>query len=202
VAVLRRADPPSKDSYRLCIGLRNWRRSQGPTKGCRAIERGSCRRWEDNIEIDAWKIGCEVGRRWIRIRKNINYVQPLGFTIRGLVSIDRFQPVTLTFLDILFYLIINLVLCGGSIPLSAKLYCNKPELSASQVMFPVISSERRFDHLVFLAHRVPWLVVLLVVSFCSTQLSTNYHDKRVHTSSAHPTCTDRFGPYISRLILF
>jgi hypothetical protein len=37
-AALRRADPPTKESYQLCIGLRNWKSSQGP-KGCRAIER-------------------------------------------------------------------------------------------------------------------------------------------------------------------
>jgi hypothetical protein len=37
VAALRRADPPSKESYRLFIGLRNWKIGQGP-KGCRAIE--------------------------------------------------------------------------------------------------------------------------------------------------------------------
>jgi hypothetical protein len=39
VAILRRADPPSKESYRLCIGLRNRKSGQGPTKGCRAIDR-------------------------------------------------------------------------------------------------------------------------------------------------------------------
>jgi hypothetical protein len=39
VEALRRADPPSKESYRLCIGLRNRKRGQGPTKGCRAIDR-------------------------------------------------------------------------------------------------------------------------------------------------------------------
>jgi hypothetical protein len=38
VAALRRADPPSKESYRLCIGLRNWKSGQGPTKGCRCID--------------------------------------------------------------------------------------------------------------------------------------------------------------------
>jgi hypothetical protein len=38
VAALRRADPPSKESYRMCIGLRNWKSGQGPTKGCRAID--------------------------------------------------------------------------------------------------------------------------------------------------------------------
>jgi hypothetical protein len=36
---LRRADPPSKESYWLCIGLRNWKSDQGPTKDCRAIDR-------------------------------------------------------------------------------------------------------------------------------------------------------------------
>jgi hypothetical protein len=30
---LQRADPPSKEIYRLCIGLRNWKSGQGPTKG-------------------------------------------------------------------------------------------------------------------------------------------------------------------------
>jgi hypothetical protein len=39
LADLQRADPPSKESYRLCIGLRNWKSGQGPTKGCRAIDR-------------------------------------------------------------------------------------------------------------------------------------------------------------------
>jgi hypothetical protein len=39
VEALRRADPPSKESYRLCIGLRNWKSGQVPTKGRRAIDR-------------------------------------------------------------------------------------------------------------------------------------------------------------------
>jgi hypothetical protein len=34
---LRRADPPSKESYRLCIGSRNLKSGQETTKGCRAI---------------------------------------------------------------------------------------------------------------------------------------------------------------------
>jgi hypothetical protein len=33
VTVLWRADPPPMESYRLCIGLRNWQRDRGPTKG-------------------------------------------------------------------------------------------------------------------------------------------------------------------------
>jgi hypothetical protein len=32
-AVLQRTDPPSKESYRLCIRLVNWKRGQGPTTG-------------------------------------------------------------------------------------------------------------------------------------------------------------------------
>jgi hypothetical protein len=39
IAALRWADPPSDESYRLCIGLRNLNGSQRPIKGCRAIER-------------------------------------------------------------------------------------------------------------------------------------------------------------------
>jgi hypothetical protein len=34
---LAMTDPPSKDSYRLCIGSRNRKSCSGPTKGCRAI---------------------------------------------------------------------------------------------------------------------------------------------------------------------
>jgi hypothetical protein len=41
VAALQWADTPSKESYRLCIGLRNWKSGLGP-KGYRAIE------WEKN----------------------------------------------------------------------------------------------------------------------------------------------------------
>jgi hypothetical protein len=36
---LRMADPPSKESCRLCIGLRNWKSGRSPSKGCRAIEK-------------------------------------------------------------------------------------------------------------------------------------------------------------------
>jgi hypothetical protein len=38
VAALRRAHPPSKESYRLCIELRNWKSGQGPNDSG-AIER-------------------------------------------------------------------------------------------------------------------------------------------------------------------
>jgi hypothetical protein len=38
VAAFRRADPPSKESYRLYKRLRNRKSGQGPTKGCRAID--------------------------------------------------------------------------------------------------------------------------------------------------------------------
>jgi hypothetical protein len=34
---LATADPPSKGSYRLCIGLRNWKSGQG-SKGSRAVK--------------------------------------------------------------------------------------------------------------------------------------------------------------------
>jgi hypothetical protein len=46
---LRRADPSSKESYRLCIGLRNWKRGRGPTKGCRAKEKRKVWRLETGI---------------------------------------------------------------------------------------------------------------------------------------------------------
>jgi hypothetical protein len=34
---LMKGSSPSKESYRLCIGLRNWKSDQDPIKGCRAI---------------------------------------------------------------------------------------------------------------------------------------------------------------------
>jgi hypothetical protein len=38
VAALRRADPPSKESYSVCKKIMKLNKScQGPTKGCRAI---------------------------------------------------------------------------------------------------------------------------------------------------------------------
>jgi hypothetical protein len=36
VAALRRADPPSKESYRLCKSTRNWKASKVQQKVCRA----------------------------------------------------------------------------------------------------------------------------------------------------------------------
>jgi hypothetical protein len=39
VATLRRADPQAKESYRLCIGLRNCKSGQDPAKDCKAIDR-------------------------------------------------------------------------------------------------------------------------------------------------------------------
>jgi hypothetical protein len=39
VAALRRTDPPSKESYRLCKRSRNRKSGQGPTEGCRVIDR-------------------------------------------------------------------------------------------------------------------------------------------------------------------
>jgi hypothetical protein len=45
VAALRRADHLSKESYRLCKKLQNWRWGQGPTKECRAI--GDWVKWWD-----------------------------------------------------------------------------------------------------------------------------------------------------------
>jgi hypothetical protein len=46
--------PPSKKSYRLCIGSRNWKRGQGPTKGCRAIKIKIIKRNTENLP-DEWK---------------------------------------------------------------------------------------------------------------------------------------------------
>jgi hypothetical protein len=39
VPALRRADPPSKEFYRLCKKIKKLKSGQGPTKGCKAIYR-------------------------------------------------------------------------------------------------------------------------------------------------------------------
>jgi hypothetical protein len=38
LCVGRGLDPPSKGSYWLCVGSRNWKSGQGPTKGCSSLK--------------------------------------------------------------------------------------------------------------------------------------------------------------------
>jgi hypothetical protein len=49
------ADPPPKESYQLCIRLKNWKSAQGPTKDCRAIDRYIDRRMDG--WMDGWMDG-------------------------------------------------------------------------------------------------------------------------------------------------
>jgi hypothetical protein len=60
VMALRKTDPPSKESYQLCIGLRDRKRGKGP-KCCRARER----------EIE-YKILLYLSKTSLRIRHNMN----------------------------------------------------------------------------------------------------------------------------------
>jgi hypothetical protein len=61
VATLRRTDPPSKESYRLCIGLRKWKCGQGPKKkkGCRAVD---ILIWD--MALPFWTSSLDGGERW------------------------------------------------------------------------------------------------------------------------------------------
>jgi hypothetical protein len=59
VKALRRANPLSKESYRLCIGLRNWKREQCP-KSYTAIE----------TERERWGRQCDVEWLTISLRAN------------------------------------------------------------------------------------------------------------------------------------
>jgi hypothetical protein len=76
VADLRRPDPPSKESYRLCKRLRNWKSGQGPTKGCRATDliRGIYRALGPRsfVRVDScstkWTVLCTS---WINIDKGL-----------------------------------------------------------------------------------------------------------------------------------
>jgi hypothetical protein len=54
LTTLRWAGPPSKESYQLCIGLRNWKSDQGPTKYCRAIDRQRERDRQTDRQIDVF----------------------------------------------------------------------------------------------------------------------------------------------------
>jgi hypothetical protein len=58
VAASRRADPPPKESYRLCIGLGKVIRAQGPTKGlCSLVKEGERQRWKPNLcSRKAWTL--------------------------------------------------------------------------------------------------------------------------------------------------
>jgi hypothetical protein len=38
VAALRRADPPYKESYRLCMGLRSWKAAKAEQKAVEPLE--------------------------------------------------------------------------------------------------------------------------------------------------------------------
>jgi hypothetical protein len=46
-----RADPPSKESYRLCKRLRNWKSGQGPTNGCFMLV--SCLAYPSTLKMEA-----------------------------------------------------------------------------------------------------------------------------------------------------
>jgi hypothetical protein len=51
---MRRADPPSKESYRLFIGSRNLKSCHGPTIGCRALNNSTIqvlRIWEQSVDL-------------------------------------------------------------------------------------------------------------------------------------------------------
>jgi hypothetical protein len=49
IAILRRADLPSKESYRLCTALRHWKSDQGSTKGCTTIDEWMNEKWGDAV---------------------------------------------------------------------------------------------------------------------------------------------------------
>jgi hypothetical protein len=72
IAALRRADPPSKESYPLCTGLINWKNSRG-LKGCRAIERKKSKYLKEEITIKQ-TIWYDKGTTWISIPQYSNAV--------------------------------------------------------------------------------------------------------------------------------
>jgi hypothetical protein len=62
VVVLRRADPPSKESYWLCIGFKNWKVGQVP-KVCRVIEKKNTR--NSYVDYLYWFYSCNNFLRYL-----------------------------------------------------------------------------------------------------------------------------------------
>jgi hypothetical protein len=79
VEALRRADPLSKESYRPCIGSRNLKSGQGPTKGCRTIKIFS------RVLVTETGFGLVIGFiNRLQVVITINYNTVTNFTIQAL----------------------------------------------------------------------------------------------------------------------
>jgi hypothetical protein len=83
VAALRRTHPPSKESYRLCIGLRNWKSVQGPTKGLQShrqtdISIASCNMQNKGKQTSRWhNLYYQFSVKYIPFNASIAIVPPL-----------------------------------------------------------------------------------------------------------------------------
>jgi hypothetical protein len=79
VAALHQADPPSEESYRLCIRSRNWRSGQGPTKSCRAIDRIESLLTPEFLSLthgaEAFLRSCQLCSYW---RTSQQFMEPEG----------------------------------------------------------------------------------------------------------------------------
>jgi hypothetical protein len=87
VEALRQADPPYKESYRLCKRSRNWKSSQGPIKGCRATDSFQ---WSGN-----W-LGPRVGwieARYLFVQHTAQWVRSAETHLNPLTANDVIQQV-------------------------------------------------------------------------------------------------------------
>jgi hypothetical protein len=77
VAALRRADPPFKESYRLCIGVRNWRSGHGLGIDIHKLP------WNDFVIEVFTLVIVQMVLCWVSARVSRNVLLPFsGSTVR------------------------------------------------------------------------------------------------------------------------
>jgi hypothetical protein len=108
VAALRRADPPSKESYGLCIGLRNWKGGQGPTRGPQSHRQTdlNCCCCDDRISTPL-----TTTSYFLRMFTVGDYDVPL--ILHFMSQLNTFVHTTDTFVDCYAYIALMLILFLG-----------------------------------------------------------------------------------------
>jgi hypothetical protein len=109
VAALLRADPPSSDLYRLCIGLLNWKSGQGPTTGCTVIDEWIKVKWESEAVTNVKLYSLET-LNTVHILKDSQSIQTMSheLNIRGSVSKQITNGIKTAVMDVIGFLCVSL----------------------------------------------------------------------------------------------